>query len=68
MKSKKEEKEDTDGEIIHKVLLKNTFLNLLQLLKMLKSKQELKDGLLTISMERIIPEHKKQELLILNSF
>ncbi|BCU99106.1 MAG: hypothetical protein CM15mV25_1040 [uncultured marine virus] len=30
--SKKEEKEDTkDGEIIIKVLLKNTFLNLLQL-------------------------------------
>jgi molecular chaperone IbpA len=59
--SKKEEKEDTkDGEIIHKGITKNYFSKSFTVAEDVEiNGAELKDGLLTISMERIIPEHKK---------
>ena len=59
--SKKEEKEDTkDGEIIHKGITKKYFSKSFTVAEDVEIKgAELKDGLLTISMERIIPEHKK---------
>ena len=61
VKSKKEEKEDTkDGEIIHKGITKKYFSKSFTVAEDVEIKgAELKDGLLTISMERIIPEHKK---------
>ena len=59
--SKKEEKEDTkDGEIIHKGITKKYFSKSFTVAEDVEiNGAELKDGLLTISMERIIPEHKK---------
>ena len=63
--SKKEEKEDTkDGEIIHKGITKKYFSKSFTVAEDVEIKgAELKDGLLTISMERIIPEHKKAKTI-----
>ena len=63
VKSKKEEKaEDTDedGNVIHRGISKRMFSKSFTIANDVEVKgAELKDGLLKISMERIIPEHKK---------
>ena len=63
VKSKKEDKaEDTDedGNVIHRGISKRMFSKSFTIASDVEVKgAELKDGLLKISMERIIPEHKK---------
>ena len=61
IKSKKEEKEDTkDGEVLHKGIAKRYFSKSFTIADDVEVKgAELKDGLLKVSMERIIPDHKK---------
>ena len=61
IKSKKEEKADTkDGEVIHKGIAKRYFSKSFTIADDVEVKgAELKDGLLRVSMERIVPEHKK---------
>ena len=62
IKSKKEDtKEDTkDGEILHKGIAKRYFSKAFTIADDVEVKgAELKDGLLTVSLERIIPESKK---------
>ena len=61
IKSKKEEKEDTkDGEVLHKGIAKRYFSKSFTIADDVEVKgAELKDGLLKVSMERIVPEHKK---------
>jgi len=61
IKSKKEEKEDTkDGEIIHKGIAKRYFSKSFTIADDVEVKgAELKDGLLRVSLERIVPESKK---------
>ena len=61
IKSKKEEKEDTkDGEIIHKGIAKRYFSKSFTIADDVEVKgAELKDGLLKVSLERIVPESKK---------
>jgi len=61
IKSKKEEKEDTkDGEIIHKGIAKRDFSKSFKIADDVEVKgAELKDGLLRVSLERIVPESKK---------
>jgi molecular chaperone IbpA len=59
--SKKEDKEETkDGEVIHKGIAKRYFSKSFTIADDVEVKgAELKDGLLKVSMERIIPDHKK---------
>ena len=61
VKSKKqEETQDEDGNIIHRGISKRMFSKSFTIANDVEVKgAELKDGLLKISMERIIPEHKK---------
>ena len=63
IKSKKEEKtdeKDEDGEIIHKGIAKRYFSKSFTIADDVEVKgAELKDGLLKVSLERIVPEHKK---------
>ena len=61
IKSKKVEKtEDEDGEVIHKGIAKRYFSKSFTIADDVEVKgAELKDGLLTVSLERIIPESKK---------
>ena len=67
VKSKKEEKaEDTDedGNIIHRGISKRMFSKSFTIANDVEVKgAELKDGLLKVSMERIIPEHKKAKTI-----
>jgi len=67
VKSKKEEKaEDTDedGNIIHRGISKRMFSKSFTIANDVEVKgAELKDGLLKISMERIVPEHKKAKTI-----
>lgn len=59
---KDEEKEDT--ETIHKGIAKRYFSKVFTIADDVEVKgAELKDGLLKISMERIIPEHKKAKTI-----
>ena len=52
------------GEIIHKGISQRQFARSFTIADDVKvSGAELKDGLLTISCERIIPEHKKKKLI-----
>ena len=54
----------TDGEIIHKGISQRQFARSFTIADDVKvNGAELKDGLLTISCERIIPEHKKKKLI-----
>ena len=64
-KSKKDEKEDTkDGEVIHKGIAKRYFSKSFTIADDVKVKgAELKDGLLKVSMERVIPEHRKAKTI-----
>jgi len=62
-KDKKEsEKKDEDGNIIHKGISKRYFSKSFTVSDDVEIKgAELKDGLLTVSMERIVPESKKSQ-------
>ena len=61
---KKETKLDSEGEILHKGIAKRYFKKSFTIAEDCEVKgAELKDGLLTISCERIIPEHKKKKLI-----
>ena len=58
------ENTDTDGEIIHKGISQRQFARTFTIADDIKvNDAALKDGLLTISCERIIPEHKKKKLI-----
>ena len=60
----KSEDSDVDGEIIHKGISQRQFARSFTIADDVKvNGAELKDGLLTISCERIIPEHKKKKLI-----
>ena len=63
VKSKKQDKQeetDEDGNVIHRGISKRTFSKSFTIANDVEVKgAELKDGLLKVSMERIIPEHKK---------
>ena len=65
VKSKKDEKEDTkDGEVIHKGIAKRYFSKSFTIADDVEVKgAELKDGLLKVSLERIIPEHKQPKTI-----
>ena len=65
VKSKKqEETKDEDGNIIHRGISKRMFSKSFTIANDVEVKSaELKDGLLKVSMERIIPEHKKAKLI-----
>ena len=65
VKSKKQEKtKDEDGNIIHRGISKRMFSKSFTIANDVEVKgAELKDGLLKVSMERIIPEHKKAKLI-----
>ena len=65
VKSKKqEETKDEDGNIIHRGISKRMFSKSFTIANDVEVKgAELKDGLLKVSMERIIPEHKKSKLI-----
>jgi molecular chaperone IbpA len=53
-----------DGEIIHKGISQRQFARSFTIADDVKvNNAELKDGLLTISCERIVPEHKKKKLI-----
>ena len=57
---KQEETKDEDGNIIHRGISKRMFSKSFTIANDVEVKgAELKDGLLKVSMERIIPEHKK---------
>lgn len=64
-KDKKEsEKKDEDGNIIHKGISKRYFSKSFTVSDDVEIKgAELKDGLLTVSMERIVPESKKARVI-----
>ena len=65
VKSKKqEETKDEDGNIIHRGISKRMLSKSFTIANDVEVKgAELKDGLLKVSMERIIPEHKKAKLI-----
>ena len=65
VKSKKqEETKDEDGNIIHRGISKIMFSKSFTIANDVEVKgAELKDGLLKVSMERIIPAHKKAKLI-----
>jgi molecular chaperone IbpA len=58
------EKKDQDGDIIHKGISKRYFSKSFTVADDVEIKgAELKDGLLTVSMERIVPESKKARVI-----
>ena len=60
----KSDENNVDGEIIHKGISQRQFARSFTIADDVKvNGAELKDGLLTISCERIIPEHKKKKLI-----
>ena len=65
IKSKKEDKEDKDEDgVIHKGIAKRYFSKAFTIADDVEVKgAELKDGLLKVSLERIIPEHKKPQTI-----
>ena len=61
---KKSNNEDSEGEIIHKGISQRQFARSFTIADDVKvGEAQLKDGLLTISCERIIPEHKKKKII-----
>lgn len=59
-KNKEEKEESKDGEILHKGIAKRYFSKAFTIADDVEVKgAELKDGLLKISLERIVPEHKQ---------
>ena len=67
VKSKKQDKQeetDEDGNVIHRGISKRMFSKSFTIANDVEVKgAELKDGLLKVSMERIIPEHKKAKTI-----
>ena len=66
IKSKKEDKseEKEDGEVIHKGIAKRYFSKAFTIADDVEVKgAELKDGLLRVALERIVPEHKKPQTI-----
>lgn len=67
IKSVKEESTDEkneDGEILHKGIAKRYFSKSFTIAEDVEVKgAELKDGLLKVSLERIVPEHKKPKTI-----
>ena len=60
----KSENKSDDGEIIHKGISQRHFSRSFTIADDVKvNGAQLKDGLLTIACERIIPEHKKRKLI-----
>ena len=60
----KSENKNDDGEIIHKGISQRHFARSFTIADDVKVNcAQLKDGLLTIACERIIPEHKKRKLI-----
>ena len=63
-KVNKSEDQNIDGEIIHKGISQRQFARSFTITDDVRvNGAELKDGLLTISCERIVPEHKKKKLI-----
>ena len=63
-KVNKSEDQNIDGEIIHKGISQRQFARSFTIADDVRvNGAELKDGLLTISCERIVPEHKKKKLI-----
>ena len=61
---KESDKKDEDGDIIHKGISKRYFSKSFTVSDDVEIKgAELKDGLLTVSMERIVPESKKARVI-----
>ena len=60
----KAEDQNVDGEIIHKGISQRQFARSFTIADDVKvNGAELKDGLLTIACERILPDHKKKRLI-----
>ena len=60
----KSEDQNADGEIIHKGISQRQFARSFTIADDVKvNVAELKDGLLTIACERILPDHKKKRLI-----
>ena len=60
----KSEDQNADGEIIHKGISQRQFASSFTIADDVKvNGAELKDGLLTIACERILPDHKKKRLI-----
>ena len=60
----KSEDQNVDGEIIHKGISQRQFARSFTIADDVKvNVAELKDGLLTIACERILPDHKKKRLI-----
>tara|TARA_B100000989_G_scaffold169625_1_gene126943 strand:- start:4175 stop:4621 length:447 start_codon:yes stop_codon:yes gene_type:complete len=60
----KSEDKNTNGEIIHKGISQRQFARSFTIADDIKvNEAELKDGLLTISCERIVPDHKRKKLI-----
>ena len=60
----KSDNQNENGEIIHKGISQRQFARSFTVADDVKvNGAELKDGLLTISCERIVPEHKKKKLI-----
>lgn len=58
------DKQDADGDIIHKGISKRYFSKSFTVSDDVEIKgAELKDGLLTVSLERIVPENKKARVI-----
>ena len=67
IESKSEDKSDKDGEVIHKGISKRYFKRSFTIADDVEIKgAELKDGLLRISMEKIVPEAKKLKTIEIN--
>ena len=63
-KLNKSEDQNVDGEIIHKGISQRQFARSFTIADDVKvNGAELKDGLLTIACERILPDHKKKRLI-----
>ena len=60
----KSEDQNVDGEIIHKGISQRQFARSFTIADDVKvNDAELKDGLLTIACERVLPDHKKKRLI-----
>ena len=63
----KSDEQNEDGEIIHKGISQRQFARSFTIADDVKvNDAELKDGLLTIACERILPDHKKKRLIDIN--
>ena len=64
----KSDEKNEDGEIIHKGISQRQFARSFTIADDVKvNSAELKDGLLTVACERILPDHKKKRLIEIRS-